>query len=265
MAQRFSLSTTYADVGRHLDRLEEEGLGVEITLYDTEWLLSLERTTTVRKVGDELAERGIEVTIHAPIFDLNPGSLDPVVRKHTRRCWERAIGVSGALGARHINFHTGYMPLLPPSTFPGWLALSLEIWERVVELTVDAGMTLLLENMFEPNPQVMVDLRSQLEERHVGFTLDVAHCHIYGQVGLEAWWSALAGGVREVHLHDTDGFSDDHLPIGDGALDWRRIFEDIFSHAPDAVKVIEMPIEAGLASLRRVMAGGYGDIQLELL
>ena len=265
LGQRFALSTTFADVGRHLDLLEADGLGVEITLYDTEWLLNLDRTAAIRRLGEEFAQRGIEVTIHAPIFDLNPGSLDPVIRKHTRRCWERAIGVSGALRARQINFHTGYLPLLPPSTFPGWLALSLEIWERVVELVGDAGMTLLLENMFDPTPQVLLELRGQLEPRHVGFTFDVAHAHIYGSVAPESWWTALGDGIREVHLHDTDGFSDDHLPIGDGALDWPRIFEDVFRFAPDAVKVVEMPIDAALASLRRIAARGWGEVQLELL
>lgn len=265
MAQRFALSTTFADVGRHLDRLVEEGLGLEVTLYDTEWLLNLDRTTAIRRLGDDLAGRGVPVSVHAPIFDLNPGSLDPVIRKHTRRCWERAIGVSGALGARQINFHTGYLPLLPPSTFPGWLAQSLEVWERVVELVSDAGMTLLLENMFEPTPQLLLDLRSQLEPRYVGFTFDVAHAHIYGTVAPDSWWPALGDAVREVHLHDTDGFSDDHLPIGEGALEWRGIFEDIFRFAPNATRVIEMPVEEGLKSLKRIVAGGFGDIQLELL
>jgi len=265
VAQRFALSTSFADVGRHLDVLEEKGLGVELSLYDTEWLLAIDRTTTVRKLGDEIAARGIEVTVHAPIFDLNPGSLDPVIRKHTRRCWERAVGVAGALRARMINFHTGHHPLLPESTFPGWLALSMEIWERIEELAVDAGMTLLLENMFEPTPQVQLDLLAQLESRHAAFTLDVAHAHIYGAVSIDAWWSQLGPAVAEVHLHDTDGFSDDHLPIGDGALDWQRVFEDVFRNAPDAVKVIEMPLEAGLASLRRIKSAGYSDLQLELL
>lgn len=265
MSQRFALSTSFADVGRYLDPLAEKGLGVEVTLYDTEWLLTLDRTTTVRKLGDELASRGIAVTVHAPIFDLNPGSLDPAIRKHTRRCWERAIGVAGALGARMINFHTGHHPLLPESTFPGWLALSLETWERVVDLTADAGMVLLLENMFEATPQVQLELLAQLEPRHAGFTLDVAHAYIYGSVSIDAWWSQLGPAIREVHLHDTDGFSDDHLPIGDGALDWRRIFEDLFRTAPDAVKVIEMPLEAGLASLRHIKSAGYSDLQLELL
>lgn len=265
MAQRFALSTNFADVTRILDRLAEEGLGVEVTLYDTEWLLNLERTTTVRRLGDELAERGVAVTAHAPIFDLNPGSLDPFVRKHTRKCWERAIGVSGALGARCVTFHTGYLPLLPPSTFPGWLAQSLEVWERVVELVSDAGMTLLLENMFEPSPQILLDLRSQLEARHVGFTLDVAHAHIYGSISPESWWPALGESIGAVHLHDTDGFTDDHLPIGEGAIDWKDVFENLFRWAPDATRVIEMPFEAGIKSLRRVVAGGYGDVQLELL
>lgn len=265
MAQRFALSTTFADVGRHLETLEEKGLGVEVTLYDTEWLLALDRTTTVRKLGDEMAARGIDVSVHAPIFDLNPGSLDPVIRKHTRLCWERAIGVAGALGARQINFHSGHNPLLPGSTLPGWLALSIEIWERVVGLTSDAGMTLLIENMFEPTPQVQLDLRAQLESRHVGFTLDVAHAHIYGRVAIDGWWNQLGSGIREVHLHDTDGFSDDHLGIGEGALDWSGIFEDLFRVAPDAFKVIEMPVDAGLASLRRIKSAGYSDRQLELL
>jgi sugar phosphate isomerase/epimerase len=265
VAQRFALSTSFADVSRHLDVLEEKDLGVEVTLYDTEWLLALDRTTAVRKLGDELAGRGIGVSVHAPIFDLNPGSLDPVIRKHTRRCWERAVGVAGALGARMINFHTGHNPLLPESTFPGWLAQSLETWERVVNLTSDAGMTLLLENMFEPTPQVQLDLLAQLESRHAGFTLDVAHAYIYGAVSIDAWWSQLGPAIQEVHLHDSDGFSDDHLSIGDGALDWQRIFEDLFRTAPDSVKVIEMPIEAALASLRRIKSAGYSDLQLELL
>lgn len=265
MPQRFSLSTSFADLSRQIDRLSERGLGVEVTLYDTEWLLNLDKTATVRRLGDELAERGVVVTVHAPIFDLNPGSLDPVVRKHTRRCWERAIGVAGALGARHINFHTGFLPLLPASTLPGWLALSLETWERTVELAGDAGLVLLLENMFEPSPQVLLDLREQLLARHVGFTLDVAHVYIYGSVAPEVWWQALGEGIREVHLHDTDTFSDDHLPIGEGALDWRRVFADLFRYAPNAIKVIEMPVEAALQSLARIRAGGYGDYQLELL
>ncbi|MBW3660939.1 MAG: sugar phosphate isomerase/epimerase [Gemmatimonadetes bacterium] len=265
MAHRFALSTTFADVSGILDRLEEESLGLEVTLYDTEWLLNLDRTTAVRRLGDELGERGIVVSVHAPIFDLNPGSLDPVIRKHTRRCWERAIGVSGALGAKNINFHTGYLPLLPPSTFPGWLAQSLEVWERVVELVSDGGMRLLLENMFEPTPQILLDLRSQLESRHVGFTLDVAHAHIYGTVTPESWWPSFGDSIEEVHLHDTDGFTDDHLPVGEGAVDWKSVFENMFRWAPDAMRVIEMPVEEGLKSLRRIVAGGYGDVQLELL
>lgn len=265
MAQRFAISTTFADVSRQIDLLAEKELGVEVTLYDTEWLLHLERTTTVRKLGDELAARGIDVTVHAPIFDLNPGSLDPLVRKHTRQCWEKAIGIAGALGARQINFHTGHLPLLPASTFPGWMALSLETWERLIGLAADAGMRVLLENMFEPTPRVLLELRDQLDHRHVGFTLDVGHLHVYGTVSPETWWRELGEAIREVHLHDNDTFGDDHLPIGQGAIDWKRAFEDLFRYAPEAVKVIEMPVEDALESLTRIRAGGYGDRQLELL
>jgi sugar phosphate isomerase/epimerase len=145
------------------------------------------------------------------------------------------------------------------------MALSLEVWERVVDLAGDAGLMLLLENMFEPTPEVMLDLRGQLDSKRVGFTLDVAHAHIYGSIAPESWWPLLGDAIHEVHLHDTDTFSDDHLPIGEGALDWRRVFEDLFRHAPNAVKVIEMPVEAAVKSLYRIQSGGYSDFQLELL
>ena len=75
----------------------------------------------------------------------------------------------------------------------------------------------------------------------------------------------LGDGILEVHLHDNDTFGDEHMPIGEGAIDWKRTFEDLFRHAPDAVKVIEVPVEGALKSLTRIRAGGYADRQLELL
>ena len=110
-----------------------------------------------------------------------------------------------------------------------------------------------------------VILRDQLDARHVGFTLDVGHLHVYGTVSPETWWVELGEGILEVHLHDNDTFGDDHMPIGEGAIDWKRTFEDLFRHAPDAVKVIEVPVEGALKSLTRIRAGGYADRQLELL
>ena len=97
------------------------------------------------------------------------------------------------------------------------------------------------------------------------FTLDVGHLHVYGTVSPETWWVELGDGILEVHLHDNDTFGDEHMPIGEGAIDWKRTFEDLFRHAPDAVKVIEVPVEGALKSLTRIRAGGYADRQLELL
>ncbi len=265
MARPLYLSLAYPEVARHLDLLEERGFGVEITLYDTDWLLNTSGRDRARKLGKTLSERGIGVSTHGPIFDLNPGSLDSVVRKHTRRAFEKAIEVAHDLGAGGITFHTGFNPLLPESVVPGWLSLSLELWNRAVTLADDASLELTLENMFEPTPKLLLDLAEAVESDSLRFCMDVSHTAIYSTLGLSHWWEELGPRVRALHLNDTDTFSDDHLAIGRGTLDFKDVFRRAAALPSEPVLVLEMSVERALESVDTIANRGLRESQLELL
>lgn len=265
MARPFYVSLPYPEVAKHLDFLEERKLGVEITLYDTDWLLHTSGRDRARKLGSALAERGIEVNVHGPIFDLNPGSLDPVIRKHTRRAFEKAVEVARDLGAGGITFHTGFNPLLPERTVPGWLSLSLELWNRLNGLADGSGLVLTLENMFEPAPALLLDLADSLESDSLRFCIDVSHIAIYSTLGLQRWWDELAPRVHAVHLNDTDAFSDEHLALGQGTLDFKDIFQRVVALPREPVVVLEMSLERALESVDTIARRGLREKQLELL
>jgi sugar phosphate isomerase/epimerase len=265
VARPLYLSLPYPEVAKHLDLLEERRFGVEVTLYDTEWLLHTSGRDRARKLGQALAERGIGVNTHGPIFDLNPGSLDPVIRKHTRRAYEKALEVARDLGAGGITFHTGYNPLLPESILPGWLSLSLELWNRLTGLADSAGLALTLENMFEPTPNLLLDLADAVESDSLRFCLDVSHTAIYSTLGLSRWWDELAPRLRVLHVNDTDAFSDEHLAVGRGTLDFREVFRRAHALANEPLVVLEMAIDRALESVETIARDGLRESQLELL
>jgi len=265
VARPLYVSLPYPEVAKHLDLLEKRGFGVEVTLYDTEWLLHTSGRDRARRLGGALAERGIGVSVHGPIFDLNPGSLDAVIRKHTRRSFEKAIEVAGDLGSGGITFHTGFNPLLPESILPGWLSLSLELWNRAAHLADGAGIALTVENMFEPTPNLLLELSEALESDSLRFCLDVSHTAIYSTLGLSRWWEGMAPRLRALHLNDTDGFSDEHLAIGQGTLDFGDVFRRAAALAREPVLVLEMSIERALESVDTIARTGLRETQLELL
>ena len=265
MPRPLHVSLAYPEVARQLDLLAERGLGVEITLYDTEWLLHAGARDGIRRLGSALAERGVPVNTHGPIFDLTPGSLDPVVRKHTRRAFERAVEVARDLGAAGITFHTGFNPLLPERTVPGWMSLSVELWNRLAGLASDAGIVLTVENMFEPTPDLLLELADSLESDELRFCLDASHTAIYSTLGFGRWWDAMAPRIRAVHVNDTDGFSDEHLAIGKGALDVREVFRRAAELPVEPVIVLEMSLDQALESVDTITRTGLRERQLELL
>jgi sugar phosphate isomerase/epimerase len=55
----------------------------------------------------------------------------------------------------------------------------------------------------------------------LGFCFDAGHARMAGDP--VAAWEQMAPLVRSTHLHDNDGFKDDHLFPGEGVIDWAAL------------------------------------------
>jgi sugar phosphate isomerase/epimerase len=205
--------------------------------------------------ADHLAAHGLTTTIHAPFMDLNPGSLEPLLRQATMHRLRQVLDVAAILKPRAMVVHPGYDHWRYGSNQDDWLKYSIETWQPVVERAEQIGFILAVENIFEEEPSTLQALLESVDSPWFRHCFDVGHWNVFAKVGMEEWFARLGYFIAEVHVHDNLGKKDDHFPLGDGNIDFDLYFRLMATYAPDAVYTIEAhdrsAVERALTRLRQ--------------
>ncbi|CAH2030430.1 sugar phosphate isomerase/epimerase family protein [Trichlorobacter ammonificans] len=187
----------------------------------------------------ELAGAGLSCTIHGPFMDLNPGSVDPAIRESSGMRVDQTLRAAGLLKARVVVFHPGYSRLSHGSVQDVWVENSIAFWRERLPAIRAAECCVALENIFEDEPSTLRRVIEGIGDPLVGHCFDVGHFNMFARVSLEEWFAELGRHILESHLHDNFGQSDDHLPVGDGAIDFTRVSGLLHRFAPQAVWTLE--------------------------
>ncbi len=255
----------YSEVLRNIDFLTTNNVGVEVAAHDTNWLLNVFRQPVARKLGEELRERGIAVMAAGPIFDLNPGSLDHIVRKHTENCFLRAVDLAVSLNTNSIVLPSGFNPLIPEESVEGWRELSLETWEVVGRAARRNGIEIVIKNVFDHTPDIILRLVETLDGLPFGICLDTGHVNVYSNMEVRAWLRSFGSHIREIHLHDNLGTADDHLPVGEGIIDYESLFKSLMKLDSLLPMTFDMEVDDMLKSLKFIDRFDLLGLQLNLL
>jgi sugar phosphate isomerase/epimerase len=207
----------------HLDLILDCRMNVEIGFEGKE-LDRLSRTE-LEEVAVRLQKRGCTISLHGPFWDLCPGSLDPLIRQISYSRLSQFFDLANIFGPIHVVCHTGFDDRHHRGHRRFWLEKSLTLWEPLVKRAETLKFPLLLENVWEQTPDFHLELFQSVNSPWFGFCFDVGHQHSFSTTNLSVWLDHLAGFLREVHLHDNDGTHDDHLPVGEGNIDFLLLFE----------------------------------------
>jgi len=178
-------------------------------------------------VAKKLREGNLTVTLHAPFMDLSPGSPDPRVRSLTRERLGQILGPVRAFLPKTVVCHTGYDGRRYGHMWGDWMEKSLELWSWLAPQIRREGSLLVLENVYEQGPEEMLPLFEELAAYGVGFCLDTGHQAAFGRSPLEKWVDFLGPYLGELHLHDNSGKQDEHLALGNGSIDFSRLFRKL--------------------------------------
>ncbi|MHC4600573.1 MAG: sugar phosphate isomerase/epimerase family protein [Planctomycetota bacterium] len=74
---------------------------------------------------------------------------------------------------------------------------------------------MVLENVFEPDGEPVIELLDRLSGPRFRACLDMGHAHLFSR-DVPAWVERLGSRIAYVHLHDNDGVWDLHRPPGRG-------------------------------------------------
>ncbi|MGC8816473.1 MAG: sugar phosphate isomerase/epimerase family protein [Candidatus Hadarchaeum sp.] len=214
---------------------------------------------------------GLGASIHGPIWDLNPLSWHSTIRRLALKYMRKSIDVCSALGGEIVVVHPGRCPFPRVKNF---LSPARERFLRFTQESLEyarsRGVKLALENFPMAaefpysSPQEMLPLVKELDG--LGITFDVGHAF------LNKIWQNISSPERRiaeeiklvgdhivnVHFHDNRGRHDDHLPPGEGSINFRPIVNALRKIGYDGWITVELhhlagrdPTEIGETGLKR--------------
>jgi sugar phosphate isomerase/epimerase len=181
-----------------------------------------------------LRSDGIEFTVHAPFRDLNIASLNPGAYQAARADMMGAMRIAHRVGASVLNVHPGIHGYFPDEFWPRMKRLEMDVYEELSDFGAQHGVLVVAENLIKTNVHFedtwtldgIIALHDgwRADGKDKGVCVDTGHAYQAGLTPAGAI-GRLGSRVRHLHLHDNHGGPiDEHLPVGDGTIEWEPFF-----------------------------------------
>ena len=176
------------------------------------------------------------LSFHSP-FRCDLSALDSKERQKAISEFKYSMDIAARLGAKNVVVH--------PST-------TIEEDDRrcdekrkqsrnnVIEISKYSqrkGLTLLLENIpgsyFCSSVFKLLEFIEEIGEPEIKVCLDIGHANLKN--GVISGLKILKDRVVQLHIHDNDGITDQHLPPGEGKINWdsfRTVLKEIEFSGP---------------------------------
>lgn len=257
-----------------LARLDYRGIGITLDHHHLDpFAVTTARLEAIRAL---LTGAGLEPVIETgaryyldSFRKHRPALVDPTPAGRLRRAeyYARAIDIAAALGARCVSLWSGIQePGSAASDAWRWLADSLA---PLVSHAANCGVTI----GFEPEPGMFVENLADYRELkrllpQLRLTLDLGHLAITEIPPLELHVTAVRDDLSNVHVEDIRDRKHEHLPFGDGDLDFvallgalqranyqHLVLVELSRHSHEAPVQAQRSIEFLRAAERRAESG----------
>ena len=170
-------------------------------------------------IAERYKKTGLTASVHGTFIDVNPASGDPDFRELSRRRCRESCEIALAMGASNLVFHGSAFPFLRGAYLENWAAGCADFYE---ELVADYPVRLYIENAQDLDPTPLRKLMEKVRSDRIGLCLDIGHAN-YSRTPIGQWFDQLGEWIRYLHLSDNLGGFDDHLPLGQGNIDWALV------------------------------------------
>ena len=168
---------------------------------------------------EALESFSLKYSVHGLITDVNIASIHDTIRSASVELHRKAVEASAIAGASVYVVHPGF------TSWPFYRDQALHALDKsLVDLRLmqdEFGISICVENM--PKSDWLFYSCPGLDLRGLGTVLDVGHANTCGS--LDAFLAKQ--DISHVHLHDNAGCSDDHLPLGQGSIEFGPVLEMI--------------------------------------
>lgn len=204
-------------VDRYLQLVLEKRMNLEIGVNC--FVLDTFKRDKFRDIADQLIDAGLTITMHAPFFDLRPGAIDPKIRNASIERLKQFFDLAPLFKPRSMVCHVAFEEKYYISLEDKWLENSIDTWRRFIDVAADLDAIIALENVYERSPAYPALLLDAFKDvPQISYCFDTGHCNAFSTAPMSEWIDKIGHRIGEVHLHDNDGSTDAHDPVGDGTF-----------------------------------------------
>ncbi|MFG2603402.1 sugar phosphate isomerase/epimerase family protein [Streptomyces sp. NPDC048514] len=244
----------------------------------------------VAHVADRLGALGLGVTVETgaryvldPRRKHGPSLLDPVPEARAARTelLVTAVKVAADLGAHAVHCFSGIRPA-GVGEDTAW-----ELLGASLDPVLDAAAAARIPLAVEPEPGHLLEsladfhrLRTRLGDHPLlGLTLDIGHCQCLEPLSPADCVRAAGPWLRHVQIEDMRRGVHEHLPFGDGEIDFPPVLAALDATGYQGLTVVELPrhshagpelarhsmefLRARLTEAERARSGGHGPATAE--
>lgn len=235
---------------------------VEVEVSTAPHHLDVKDPKAVAAAGRALTDAGLRVvSLHAPFgTDVNFASPDEVQRRSSLDVMTRAADALADLGGRLYVVHPGGEDQRWTWDRERRLGYAADGLQRLWSECRDRGLLLVVESplphLLGGEPADFDRLIRQLPEEGTAVCVDTSHLSLGGH--LETFMTHFASRLVHVQASDNRGRSDDHLPPGEGSIDWQAFFRLLTSVRYRGTLVLEVsgtgPVDERVSRAARSVA-----------
>jgi len=230
--EKLFLSTIAQDAA---DTARQFGLGLEIAEFCTAWNMDDEFAAVDPVVRRSISGIGKKV-LHAPFNELFPCAIDRKIRALAAERYRQAIALAKEYGAEKVIIHGGYNPWL--YYHPWYVEQSIAFWQEF--MLDDPGVELVLENVLEETPELLLAIVEGVNHPKLKLCLDVGHVNAYSKIPVETWLERWSPYLSHFHIHNNHGDRDAHQPLSRGSMDLSALLRQAESLCPNATYTLEL-------------------------
>lgn len=251
------------EANRILNLCVNNNFGIEIQGFYNPKLIGAEETNElINKYRDILSNFKGGKSLHAPFWDLNLGTKNPMIKDVTMKTFNYAYEVAKVLGCTEIVVHNGFVP--NTSFYDGWVRNATSFWKEFF-VDKDDSITMMIENQCEEDSEVLKMQIDSVNDPKLKICLDIGHAHANSNMGVEDWIKTLGDRIGYLHLHNNYGklpgrpsyMNDEHLGLNMGTMDIAKVLELLEEYCPNAIWNIECKLDYIKDSIEVLKELGY--------
>lgn len=208
---------------------EAHELGIEVMAFAFPDVLDGDWKQTVKTYQNHLALVPGPITLHGPFMDMAPGSPDPRINEVCVDRYRHAIDIAAELGAEKIVFHANFIAAIHNIAYrQDWHRRNVDFWGALATYAQRNAVQITVENMWEFDPDIIIDVLEEVNHPSLRACLDVGHAHLFGpDYPFAVWLARFEPWLTHTHNNNTYGKLDTHNALGDGIIDYDAILDGI--------------------------------------